>query len=844
MISCLFIELEIEQADFEQEILTVYYCNEDESFSEDRTIRKEITPGRQVIIEINFDNSAKMIRIDPIMANGKCKINKFKIACDCQEALFENEISRKIVDVKDRERLVIVTHELSNSGAPILAYNIAKRMKESGKDVVVVSPQAGKSWLEKSYNELKIPLLIINEIISFRVSQNNIYQLTSDELLNKILRILRNKSYKTAIANTIVSGMYVKKLKEFDFKIISLIHEMKTTIKFYQFIEYGQMIARYADYIVFPNDFVKNDFYSLFKKINGESFIQAQGVYLEKNIEESLNVLEKNGLSGKTYIMSSGQCELRKGIDLFVNAALILLAQNYDIHFVWTGNFSNKELECWMMDQISRSGYEKNFHFISFIDDSKEYRTLLKNASAFWGMSREDPFPSTVLEAMDNEVPVVGFCGTGGIHIMLSDNRGVLIEHFDLQQVACQTIKLLEEEGKRVQIIEKAKVYIKSLNLDKYIAFLEGCIKSEQIISPNLDLYIWGEWKHFYTKQLKEKSLEIRTNELDVLCKKFRFTRDMKNVGDKIVLLDTAMNSDNIGDSIIMDYCLKACQPLFSGKEMIHIPTHIYDKKSENLSDYFKILCGTNLIYTRMEDSKQWALPNDISSYRNICLLGVGMQELGIDLQMSEYSKKFLNFILSSKFYHSVRDEETKNRLEEIGITNVINTGCPTMWGLTRKKCAEIPTTKSENVLTTVTDYMQDREADTYMLETLKEHYKKVYIWIQGLKDYEYLDSLVNLDDFEIVPPTLEALDSILMGEDIDYIGTRLHAGIRSLNMNHRSLVVAIDNRARAIHADTNLPIIERIDLKLKLIELIFQDRETNIKLPLEQIDKWKKQFV
>ena len=73
------------------------------------------------------------------------------------------------------------------------------------------------------------------------------------------------------------------------------------------------------------------------------------------------------------YVMSSGTAELRKGVDLFVDAAIVLLNKKADIHFVWTGEFQNKELECWMKDQIRRSGFEENFHFVRFVKDSEEY---------------------------------------------------------------------------------------------------------------------------------------------------------------------------------------------------------------------------------------------------------------------------------------------------------------------------------------------------------------------------------------------------------------------------------------------------------------------------------------
>ena len=45
--------------------------------------------------------------------------------------------------------------------------------------------------------------------------------------------------------------------------------------------------------------------------------------------------------------------------------------------------------------------------------------------------------------------------------------------------------------------------------------------------------------------------------------------------------------------------------------------------------------------------------------------------------------------------------------------------------------------------------------------------------------------------------PTLEAFDNLLESEiDLDYIGTRLHAGIRAIQKKRRSIIIGVDNRA------------------------------------------------
>lgn len=293
-----------------------------------------------------------------------------------------------------------------------------------------------------------------------------------------------------------------------------------------------------------------------------------------------------------------------------------------------------------------------------------------------------------------------------------------------------------------------------------------------------------------------------------------------------------------------MSYCLRACSDMFDVKACPRVPTHKYDGSLESLGSRPKILCGTNLIYTRMEDSVQWAFPKDLSNFDNLCMLGVGMQDIGIDDDFSPYSRELLRYLLDNGWIHSVRDEFTKRRLEEIGISNVVNTGCPTMWGLTEDHCRAIPAGKARTCVTTITCHFPDARADVYMLETLRNEYEEVYIWLQGPYDYPFcLKGVVDPTAFKILPPSLSALDRVLDRDDVDYVGTRLHAGIRALNHGRRSLIVAVDNRARHISQDTGLPIIERSSLQDGLLDWIYGSQATRISLPLDSIETWKRQF-
>lgn len=202
-----------------------------------------------------------------------------------------------------------------------------------------------------------------------------------------------------------------------------------------------------------------------------------------------------------------------------------------------------------------------------------------------------------------------------------------------------------------------------------------------------------------------------------------------------------------------------------------------------------------------------------LSRMSNVCLLGAGMSDIGIDNGMDWYTKLFYETVLSRCRFRSVRDEMTKRKLESIGIKNVLNTACPTMWTLTEEAQGKIPVRKARAVLTSITDYAFSPEQEKKMLEILSKEYEHVIIWVQGSHDIDWcLSRTVNLDAYELVGPRIDQLNSILENPDIDYIGTRLHAGIRCLNGGHRSLIVAVDNRARQIGRDTGLPVIERKD--------------------------------
>ena len=315
----------------------------------------------------------------------------------------------------------------------------------------------------------------------------------------------------------------------------------------------------------------------------------------------------------------------------------------------------------------------------------------------------------------------------------------------------------------------------------------------------------------------------------------------LKSKINNIVLFDTALYTKNCGDQIIMENCIKQLSDLIDVSNATHLSTHKIPEKEGNIKGRLKILCGTNILSCKMGKYGLWKLPKDLSGYDNILLMGVGFDSYKTNSDL--YTRLLFKYMFSKNGYHSVRDSFSKECLEKMGIKNVLNTGCPTMWGLTENHCKKIPNNKAKNVICTITDYLQDDTNDKIMFDILLSNYDRVYLWLQGDSDLEYLKKLGYESRVEIIPSSLEEYDQILNETDLDYVGTRLHAGIRALSFLHRTIIISIDNRAECISKDTFLPIIKRDKVKNELENKINSVFKTDIRLPFENIDLWKSQF-
>lgn len=320
----------------------------------------------------------------------------------------------------------------------------------------------------------------------------------------------------------------------------------------------------------------------------------------------------------------------------------------------------------------------------------------------------------------------------------------------------------------------------------------------------------------------------------------------------QIVLFDPSYGTFNLGDIIINEAIMCELRPVFENAFLARFSTHnpiLHEyqlfppttlSRFCNYAD-LKFLGGTNLIKTSLIGRKpDWNInPCTVSLYRGSVGVGVGLGGKGTIA--NSYTRWMYRRAFSASHIHSVRDRRTEIEFKALGL-RAINTGCPTMWALTPQHCSQIPTQKAKRVVFTATDYSPNPEQDFATIKLLHRLYDEVHVWIQGSRDYEYLTRLDALKDMRIIPPSVDAFRQFLGTQDVDYVGTRLHAGIFAMRNFRRTIIVGVDHRASDIQESHNINVVPRGDIR-ELERLICSEFESNVNVDSQLIKEWKSQF-
>jgi glycosyltransferase involved in cell wall biosynthesis len=395
------------------------------------------------------------------------------------------------------QRILIVSHDAHPHGAQLLSLNMAKHFKHHlgfQVDMIVL----GEGKLLPSFQEQAT-------VHRIDLATDSLSQI--DSYLSKI----RRQGLRAAIVNTTVAGQLVPHLKRHDFSVLTLVHELPGILASYQLLSQAQAIAQQADKIVFAAPQVKQGFESFIGQSLHQAIIRPQGLYQRSWLRDGADknavrqqIRQQLGITSEArIILGAGYADQRKGFDLFVQAATRVMRQMGDVYALWVGHTDQGFVET-SMAYAEQHGLRSHFLFTGLVVEPQPYYLA---ADVYALTSREDPFPSVVMEAFDALTPVVAFKDCGGFEELLKRGCGALAPKEDVSAFAEKIKTLIENPSQALHMAQRGREIVEQeFNFRHYLFDLlaYACIPIPTVsaIVPNYN----------YARYLKDR-LETVTNQ-------------------------------------------------------------------------------------------------------------------------------------------------------------------------------------------------------------------------------------------------------------------------------------------------------------------------------------------
>ena len=252
-----------------------------------------------------------------------------------------------------------------------------------------------------------------------------------------------------AIANTTVSGLFAATLSEAGFKVVSLVHELPKIIREYRLEGHARAIAAHSDTVIAAADLVAREFAKVSGLPRDNILIRPQGAYKRNRFRGTAaeastqrKLRRQLGWPAKArVVLGVGFADYRKGFDLFVELAE-RIGRAEELVFVWAGHHE-AELHDKLGKRLTALTKKGTLILPGRLDDTD---AVYAAADAYVLTSREDPFPTTVMEALDVGLPVFGFSDVAGTDELIVSFGGRLVPPFDLDALANALVESFDAE--------------------------------------------------------------------------------------------------------------------------------------------------------------------------------------------------------------------------------------------------------------------------------------------------------------------------------------------------------------------------------------------------------------
>ena len=370
-----------------------------------------------------------------------------------------------------RETVVVVSHEASRTGAPLLALNIIEDLRTKYNVVAIL---LGGGDMVDSFR--RTAMVTVGPISAK-------YRLTPavHPLVHRVCETYRPRY---AIVNSIESREVLTPFDQAGVATVLLVHEFAAYIRplgdLHAAIEKATEVV-YSAQLVWDN--AVRQFPSLASR---RVHIAPQGqvrIPRSQSVDDDSEELERirkalrpeTAPSGTVLVIGGGWVQIRKGVDLFIAvAAAVLRAQSATrFHFVWVGGgydpINDHAYSTYLAEQIEKSGLDGNF---VMLDEVSRLDRVYDEADIFLLSARLDPFPNVAIDAMRRGMPLVCFEGASGVAEVLAEQpacRELVVPHLAIDLAAARILELGENPAYRRQMSARVKAFAaQAFDMDTY----------------------------------------------------------------------------------------------------------------------------------------------------------------------------------------------------------------------------------------------------------------------------------------------------------------------------------------------------------------------------------------
>jgi hypothetical protein len=319
-------------------------------------------------------------------------------------------------------KLLLVGHDAFPSGAQLLLLHIGESLRRDfGLEVEFLLLDGGK--LEERYRSVAPTTVLGN------VGQEG------------KLAAYFEQGFQNAIVNTTAAALALRRIRSAGIEAVVLVHELPRIIKEKGLTDGALAAMDEARKVVFAAPFVRDELLGALKlEATERCLILPQGIYQSVSVDREAGRALRHQLGikdGDKVVLAAGYADLRKGFDLFIQLWWKLCALGFPsstrIHLVWAGDI-DPNLNDWLRAEINQATQAGTFHALGF---RRDMNALFALADVFALTSREDPFPSVVLEAWQAGIRCFAFERSGGIPDLLNEvEPGSVVPYCDVSAMA------------------------------------------------------------------------------------------------------------------------------------------------------------------------------------------------------------------------------------------------------------------------------------------------------------------------------------------------------------------------------------------------------------------------